>query len=124
MPDVLRKTLESKSKKIIFVGYDKKSKNYRLFDPITKAIKVGRNVIFNEKNCKLSIPPPPSTFLFTIDNDDMIKDSMNKNPDNLCKNHPNSQNHDHNDLRPRDTLTVPARYELNVANIVKPQTYD
>lgn len=52
-PDILRKKLELKNKKIIFVGYEKESKNYCFFDPVTKAIKVLRNFIFNEENTEL-----------------------------------------------------------------------
>jgi len=40
--------LDPKGKKLILVGYDKDSTNYRLFDPVTKKITISRNVIFNE----------------------------------------------------------------------------
>lgn len=48
-PDQRRTKLEPKSKKLIFVGYDKNSTNYRLLDPITRKITVSCNVIFIEK---------------------------------------------------------------------------
>lgn len=49
IPDIKRTKLDSKSKKLIFVGYDGNSTNYRLFDPMTRKITVSRNVIFDEK---------------------------------------------------------------------------
>lgn len=49
VPKQLRTKLEAKAKKKIFVGYQGDSKNYRLYDPITKRISVSRDVIFNEK---------------------------------------------------------------------------
>ncbi|GBM84329.1 Retrovirus-related Pol polyprotein from transposon TNT 1-94 [Araneus ventricosus] len=79
VPDNLRKKLEPKSKKVIFVGYEKESKNYRLFDPVAKTIKVSRNVVFNEENANLRISQPPSTFLFTVNEDDSnTKDSVDE----------------------------------------------
>ena len=40
--------MDDKSIKLMFVGYERSSDNYRLFDPATKKIKVSRNVIFDE----------------------------------------------------------------------------
>lgn len=48
VPDQFRNKLAPKSKKLIFVGYEKNSNNYRLYDPETRKIKVSRNVIFNK----------------------------------------------------------------------------
>jgi hypothetical protein len=47
MPDQLRRKLDSKSKRCIFVGYTKNG--YRLWDPLTETVFVSRDVIFNEK---------------------------------------------------------------------------
>ncbi|GBM72638.1 hypothetical protein AVEN_238223-1 [Araneus ventricosus] len=103
VPDNLRKKLEPKSKKVIFAGYKKESKNYRLFDPVAKTIKVSRNVVFNEENADLRISQPPSTFLFTIDEDDSnTKDSVDEVQDSL-RNNPNSDNAGNYGLRPRNT---------------------
>lgn len=124
VPDVLRKKLEPKSKKMIFVGYDKESTNYRLFDPVTKTIKVSRNVVFNEENCKLNITPPPSTFPFTIDDDDVNKDPSNDVSENQCTSPSASQSDSHYNFRPRNALKPPARYDLNIADILTPQTYE
>ena len=48
IPDVLRKKWDSKSKKLILIGYEHESDNYRLFDPKTARVIISRNVIFNE----------------------------------------------------------------------------
>ena len=45
-----RKKLDDKSRKLIFVGYSKETKGYRLFDPITKKLDVSRDVVFDENN--------------------------------------------------------------------------
>ncbi|GBM93466.1 Retrovirus-related Pol polyprotein from transposon TNT 1-94 [Araneus ventricosus] len=124
VPENLRKKLEPNSKKVIFVGYEKESKNYRLFDPVAKTIKVLRNVVFNGENSNLRISQPPSTFLFTIDEEDSNSNhSVDEVQDNLLNNL-NSDNAGNYGLRPRNNLRVPVRYELNVADIVTPQTYE
>lgn len=126
VPDKLRKKLEPKSKKMIFVGYEKESKNYRLFDPLTKRIKVSRDVIFNEENTKLKTSPPPSTFLFSFNEDiENDKSSTDEDQDNVTDTSPDpNRDFDSYTLRPRSSLKVPARYEVNVADIAIPNTYE
>lgn len=48
IPKQFRKKLNPKSKKMILVGYQGDSANYRLYDPVTKRISVTRDVVFNE----------------------------------------------------------------------------
>ena len=48
IPGVFRKKWDAKSWKLIFVGHEIASGNYRLFDPQTGRITVSRNVIFNK----------------------------------------------------------------------------
>ena len=40
--------LEDRNKKYIFIGYDEKSKAYKLFDPINKKVVVSRDVHVEE----------------------------------------------------------------------------
>ncbi|GBN43030.1 Retrovirus-related Pol polyprotein from transposon TNT 1-94 [Araneus ventricosus] len=90
---------------------------------LLKPLKVSRSVVFNEENANLRISQPASTFLFTIDEDDSnTKDYADEVQDNLLNN-PNSDNAGNYGLRPRNTLRVPSRHELNVADIATPQTY-
>jgi len=44
-----RSKFESKSTKCFLVGYSETQKAYRLWDPIKKRVKVGRDVVFNEE---------------------------------------------------------------------------
>lgn len=43
-----RKKMDKKAKKLILVGYQAESKNYRLWNPETGKIIVSRDVVFNE----------------------------------------------------------------------------
>jgi transposase InsO family protein len=48
-PGPKRTKLDDKSKKYIFIGYDEKSKAYKLYDPIEKKFVVSRDVVVNEE---------------------------------------------------------------------------
>jgi hypothetical protein len=41
--------LESKSLKCFFVGYSPAQKAYRFWDPVSRRIKISRNLIFDEQ---------------------------------------------------------------------------
>eukprot|EP00253_Pinus_taeda_P026028 PITA_26028 len=49
IPDQLRKKLDSKGEKCIFIGYNEESKAYRLYNPSTKKFFVSRYVQFIEE---------------------------------------------------------------------------
>ena len=49
IPDQLRKKLESKRKKCIFIGYSEESKAYRLYNPSTNKFVISRDVQFIEE---------------------------------------------------------------------------
>nr|GEU81061.1 retrovirus-related Pol polyprotein from transposon TNT 1-94 [Tanacetum cinerariifolium] len=44
-----RSKLDDRSKKHVFVGYDKQSKGYKLYNPVTRKVVVSRDVDFNEE---------------------------------------------------------------------------
>ena len=48
MPKSLTRKFDARTKKIILVGYDGESTNYRLYHPDTNKVTVSRNVIFRE----------------------------------------------------------------------------
>ena len=48
IPDQRRTKLGDKSKRYIFIGYDEKTKGYKLLDPISKKVMVSRDVRINE----------------------------------------------------------------------------
>jgi hypothetical protein len=41
--------MKKKTKKIIFVGYDQKSKRYKFYNPNERKIVISRDVEFNEE---------------------------------------------------------------------------
>lgn len=48
MPDVKRSKLDSKAKKLVFVGYDCKAKAYRFLDKAKRRITISRDARFLE----------------------------------------------------------------------------
>lgn len=44
-----RQKFDPKAKKVLLVGYQGDSANYRLYDPKTRSVSVSRDVVFNEK---------------------------------------------------------------------------
>lgn len=48
LPNIERRKLEKKSKKMRILGYSLTSKGYRLFDEATRQLFVRRDVEFNE----------------------------------------------------------------------------
>ncbi|KAJ3691459.1 hypothetical protein LUZ61_020623 [Rhynchospora tenuis] len=49
IPDQRRTKLDDKSKKLIFIGYDERSKAYKLIDPATNKTHISRDVQVNEE---------------------------------------------------------------------------
>jgi len=45
VPALQRTKLEDMSKKLVFIGYDEKTKGYKLFNPITNKVLVSRDVV-------------------------------------------------------------------------------
>lgn len=43
------KKLDDRSRKMIFIGYERVSKAYHAYDPIVKCVHVTRDVVFNEQ---------------------------------------------------------------------------
>jgi hypothetical protein len=86
VPDQRRTKLEDKSQKYILIGYDEKTKGYKLFDPIRKKVIVSRDVRINEaskwdwnssteaivevEESSVTVPPNISTKLEDSENED------------------------------------------------------
>jgi len=47
--DQVRAKLDEKNKKMIFVGYDQKSKGYKLYNPNEGKMMISRDVEFNKE---------------------------------------------------------------------------
>jgi len=50
VPAQQKNKLEDRSKKYMFIGYDEKTKAYRLFNPITKKVIMSRDVQVDEES--------------------------------------------------------------------------
>jgi hypothetical protein len=48
IPEEMRKKLDNRSEKCIFIGYNEQSKAYRLYNPVTKKFLVRRDAKFLE----------------------------------------------------------------------------
>ncbi|GMJ04996.1 hypothetical protein HRI_004168800 [Hibiscus trionum] len=48
IPEQIRKKLDDRGEKCIFIGYDERSKAYRLYNPLTKELIISRDVEFDE----------------------------------------------------------------------------
>ncbi|MCO5555990.1 hypothetical protein L7F22_009534 [Adiantum nelumboides] len=48
VPDELRITLEPKAEKCVFIGYFVDQKGYKCYNPITRQVRVSRDVVFDE----------------------------------------------------------------------------
>ena len=48
VPDQLRKKLDDKAEKCIFVGYSEETKAYKLYNPETQKVIISRDVTFDE----------------------------------------------------------------------------
>ncbi|GJT59267.1 retrovirus-related pol polyprotein from transposon TNT 1-94 [Tanacetum coccineum] len=49
VPSQRRSKLDDRSKKHVFVGYDKQSKGYKLYNPVTRKVVMSRDVEFDEE---------------------------------------------------------------------------
>jgi hypothetical protein len=60
IPDEKRKKLDSKSEKCILIGYSQEQKSYKCFNPMTREVRVSRDVVFDESASWYS-PTTPKT---------------------------------------------------------------
>ena len=131
VPDEKRTKLEPKSQKLVFVGYDGNSTNYRLFDPTKKKIIVSRNVIFNEKERGL-VEKPNVVKISLVGGDDVTELPETNEADHIenenIEDEINQQAEEREPvLRSQRTIKIPHRYqdyELNLVEIDIPQSYE
>ena len=48
IPQEVRTKMEPRSEKCIFIGYSMEQKGYKCYNPITKEVRVSRDVVFDE----------------------------------------------------------------------------
>ncbi|MFS7979978.1 putative RNA-directed DNA polymerase [Helianthus anomalus] len=98
IPGQLRRKLESKSEKCIFIGYSSQSKGYRLYNPITKKFSVKRDVVFLEETkwawkdkCAenpMNFDPFPCDLSNSISNSTPTPNDNNPSPFNIEESYP------------------------------------
>jgi len=144
IPDILRKKWDPKSKKKLFVGYEKDTHNYRLLDIQTKRITISRNVIFDEdpinktktKGAWISIDRDTESAnnnnpheVDTLNNSDIFEDAIEPPPSevtDISKQYPDEQRDEHQEryyLRDRENLRAPERYAAYALSCDTPNTY-
>lgn len=135
-PTSLRKKLDQKSEKLILVGYDNNSTNYRLYNPITNEIKVSRNVIFNE-NCSVNLPRTNTVLIDVNDSSENAREieTQEQTMENVeekvetgvsIDNNEENKNNEYN-FRTRNKIKPPEylqEYELHLTEYEIPTTYE
>lgn len=135
IPKQKRTKLEPKGKKLILVGYEKDSTNYRLFEPVSKKITISRHVVFNEsKDLQL---PRKNTILIQMDDeetheqiktpenhDEKPAEEMEDKDAETTMEDKELEKETRRILRPREKLHPPIRYEANLIETDVPLTYD
>lgn len=130
---------DSRARKMVLVGYEANSSNYRVYDPKTKKVSVSRDVVFRERITKSTLSTGneshEETTLPKVEReaaqernpiveqeaeDDVFlpaEEQTQKEKPQLVARVENRQ------LRDRGSLRKPTRYELNVAEYDVPTTY-
>lgn len=137
IPKEHRKKWDPKSKRLILVGYQGESTNYRLFNPETKQVSTARDVIINEASVKdaeyeenkISIPINNSTERneATVEQQINIQEERHGETSDI----PTDENRNINDtnrsnrysLRRRDSVKPPQRYEACFTLFDEPKSF-
>jgi len=130
VPKEQRSKWDKKSKKMIFVGYQQDSLNYRLYDPHTAKIIVSRDVKFNKSKDKATLTNDGVSL--PLDGNSQQRDSGNSSPvEQLESNEEYESTEEESQreevqerlLRNRNTIRKPNRYEANLVELSEPTTY-
>lgn len=79
VPNELRKKLDEKSEKCIFLGYSNETKGYRLYNPVTKKVVISRDVTFDEEGEWTWSTEDKKQFHFVLDEEESVQpDSDNQ----------------------------------------------
>ena len=71
VPDELRKKLDNKGQRCIFVGYFEDTKAYKLYDPVARKVIISRDVQFVENESWDGTVDINVNIVSNVDNDDM-----------------------------------------------------
>ena len=56
VPKLQTTKFDARARKMVLVGYENNSSNYRVYDPQTKKVSVSRDIVFREKIGKTTLP--------------------------------------------------------------------
>lgn len=79
VPKTKRAKFDTKTRKLIHVGYDSISTSYRLYDPVTRTIEHSREVVFDESSVlssASSLPHESVSAHLPIDPDESLDDPV------------------------------------------------
>ena len=71
VPDELRRKLDKKGKKCIFVGYSEDTKAYKLYDPVARKVIISRDVQFVDNESWDGTIDINVKIVSNVDNDDL-----------------------------------------------------
>lgn len=125
VPKQFRHKLDAKSRKMILVGYDGDSTNYRLYDPAMRSVNVSRDVSFIEDDVDVPKPTedfdemslPSSTVASEMQNqDDAVAEIADQELFQDAEDGPPEEEGTVNSrvLRDRSRIEKPARYQVNL----------
>lgn len=127
-----RHKMDKKTKKLILVGYQADSTNYRLWDPQTNKISISRDVVINENISVVQNTNTLETYLTNLETDaEEIEETDNTNIHSGHESDEEKNDLEHTtphatparNLRDRKTLHPPRRYESNFAQYIIPETF-
>lgn len=123
VPSQFRKKWDKKSRKLIFVGYEGYSKNYRLWDPHKRRIETSSNVVFNEED-ELKTQKQICTIPLSVQENDEFSDAETEENQNEP---PELEIPDEGRvLRNRDELRPPDFYgpAVTYCSIIEPLSFE
>ena len=74
VPYELRKKLDNKGHKYIFVGYSEDTKAYKLYDPVTTKVIISRDVQFFQNESWDGTVDINVNIVSNVDHDDMVEE--------------------------------------------------
>lgn len=145
VPKQFTQKLDVRARKIILVGYQDDSTNYRVLDPTSKKITIARNVVFNEQIGQSSVQPeedaeiilPPAKNIVLEQAEGNEVDDRNENAVSDDEEFEDAI-HDEDEkeasgsglrnicrkLRDRSTIKPPSRFKIDVLEYNIPNTYE
>ena len=135
--------LDARAKKMILVGYESNSSNYRVYDPVTKKVTVSRDVVFHERIGKITLPanddsqeeiilpkveeviPVREEEELEEEDDEVFLPAENEGANQREVASPVPRGGDTRpNLRDRGLIRRPSRYETNVVEYEIPATFE